>query len=100
MVTKAKTAQKRRIPTNITMEEVRETEATLARTLKILRAMDGYTQEDVARAIGTSVTNISHWETGLKVPRPEWLTALAKFYGVEVGNLFGVKVEKKKGKRK
>jgi transcriptional regulator with XRE-family HTH domain len=83
------------------MEDARETEATLAKTLKTLRTMDGYTQEDVARAIGTSVTNISHWETGLKVPRPEWLTALAKLYGVEVGNLFGVKVEKQaKRKRK
>ena len=99
-MTKAKIAQKRRGPSNVTMEEVRETEATLARTLKMLRAVGGYTQDEVARAIGTTVTNISHWETGLKVPRPEWLTALAKFYGVEVGNLFGVKVEKKKGKRK
>lgn len=99
-MTKAQTAQRRSVPTNITMEETRETEATLARTLKMLRNMDGYTQDEVARAIGTSVTNISHWETGLKVPRPEWLTALAKLYDVEVGNLFGVKVEKKKGKRK
>lgn len=93
-------AQKRNTPINVTMEEARETEATLAKTLKALRAMDGYTQEDVARAIGTSVTNISHWETGLKVPRPEWLTALAKLYDVEVGNLFGVKVEKKAKRKK
>ena len=66
----------------------------------MFREMDGLSQDDVARAIGTTVANVSHWETGLKVPRPEWLTALAKLYGVEVGNLFGVKVEKKKGRRK
>ena len=94
-------ARKQASPINVTKSDVESTEAKLAKTLKMFREVEGLTQEQVARAIGTSVTNISHWENGLKVPRPEWLTALAKLYGVEVGNLFGVitKEQKKSKKR-
>ena len=93
-------ARKPAIPINVTREESRTTEAVLAKTLKLFREMSGLTQEQVAREIGATSTSISHWENGLKVPRPEWLTALAKLYGVEVGNLFGVEVQPKKKKRK
>lgn len=95
-------ARKKSFPTNITPEENRTTEAVLARTLKLFREMSGLTQEQVAKAIGASPISISHWENGLKVPRSEWLTALAKLYGVEVCHLFGQESEepKKRGKRK
>ena len=95
-------ARKKPFPINITPEESRTTEAILAKTLKYFRELSGLTQEQAAEAIGASSVSLSHWETGLKVPRPEWLTALAKLYGVEVGNLFGELTEepKKRGKKK
>lgn len=94
-------ARKRRQPLNVTAEDSLTTEAVLARTLKMFRQLSGMTQEEVAAAIGTSPVIISHWENGLKVPRSEWLTALARLYGVEVGHLYGVPVEPdKKRKRK
>lgn len=66
----------------------------------MFREAAGFTQQEAANAIGTSVTNISHWENALKVPRPEWLTALAELYGVTVGNLFGEITEDPKKRRK
>lgn len=95
-------ARKKSFPTNITPEESRTTEADLARTLKFFREASGLTQEQAAEAIGASPVSLSHWETGLKVPRPEWLTALAKLYGVEVCHLFGQQSEepKRRGKKK
>ena len=94
-------ARKRSAPINVTIEETRETEAILAKTLKMFREASGLTQDQVAKAIGASPMAISHWETGLKVPRPEWLTALAKLYDVKVANLFGeITEDPKKRKRK
>ena len=87
-------------PINITPEDARTTEAILAKTLKEFRESAGLTQEEAAAAIGASPQAMSHWETGLKVPRPEWLTALAKLYGVHVGNLFGSVVEEPKKKKR
>jgi DNA-binding transcriptional regulator YiaG len=95
----AQAAKKQRTPTNVSPEEVSETEATLAKNIKMYREAFGMTQEEVARAIGTSISSVQHWEQGLKVPRPEWLTSLAKLYRIEVANLFGLKAQKV-GKRK
>lgn len=97
---KSQIARKPSAPINVTREESLTTEAVLARTLKLFREMSGLTQEQVAREIGATVTSISHWENGLKVPRSEWLTALAKLYGCEVGHLFGVAIEPEKKKRR
>lgn len=38
-------------------------EDALANTLRLMREHKGYTQESVARSLGTSSANISRWET-------------------------------------
>ena len=58
----------------------------------------GLTQQEVARRIGSSTQAVAHWEQGLKIPRPEWLGALAKLYDIEVGTLLNVP-PKTKGRR-
>ena len=58
----------------------------------------GLTQQEVARRIGSSTQAVQHWEQGLKIPRPEWLGALAKLYDIEVGTLLNVP-PKTKGRR-
>lgn len=93
-------AKKQSYPENVKSTEVDEMLATLARNLKVFREMCGLTQEKVARTIGSTVSSVAKWEGGYSVPRPEWLTALAKLYGVHVANLFGEKVPEKRGKRK
>ena len=92
--------RKQRTPQNITEEEAYSVEHALARNIKMFREIHGLTQEDVARAIGSSLSAVSKWESAVMVPRPEWLASLAKLYDVPVGYLFGVEESKKKNKRK
>ena len=75
-------------PSNFSREELTELEVTIAKNLKMYRELFGLTQQEVARRIGASVQAVAHWEQGLKIPRPEWLGALAKLYDVEVGVFF------------
>ena len=96
----AEPARKHRFPENISREDVRTTEAILARTLKMFREAAGLTQEEAAREIGATVSALTKWEHGVSVPRPEWLTALAELYECSVGNLFGEITEDPKKRRK
>lgn len=93
-------ARKQTHPENVSEREVDEILRTLARNLKMFREMCGLTQEKVARTIGSTVSSVAKWEGGYSVPRPEWLTALAKLYGVHVANLFGERSPEKKGRKK
>ena len=93
-------ARKQSHPQNVTNSEVEEMLHVLARNLKLFREMCNLTQENVARTIGSTVSSVAKWEGGYSVPRPEWLTALAKLYGVHVANLFGERAPEKKGRKK
>ena len=77
-------------PSNFSREERTELEVTIAKNLKMYRELFGLTQQEVARRIGSSTQAVQHWEQGLKIPRPEWLGALAKLYDIEVGTLLNV----------
>ena len=77
-------------PSNFSREERTELEVTIAKNLKMYRELFGLTQQEVARRIGSSTQAVAHWEQGLKIPRPEWLGALAKLYDIEVGTLLNV----------
>jgi len=96
----AQPERKQRTPQNITEEEAYSVEHALAKNIKMFREIHGLTQEDVARAIGSSLSAVSKWESAVMVPRPEWLASLAKLYDIPVGYLFGVEESKKKNKRK
>jgi DNA-binding transcriptional regulator YiaG len=46
-------------------------------TLRELREWAVLTQEELARLVGISVTTVSHWETGSKLPRSSKVQKLA-----------------------
>ena len=53
--------------------------------IKILRLLNGYTQEAIAALLGTSRPSIVVWESGKHPPSPEYVIRLAEMVGVEPG---------------
>lgn len=51
------------------------------------REASGYTQEQVADALGVSRAMVSYWESGTRAPSDRQLVAMARLYDVEVGRL-------------
>lgn len=62
---------------------------TIADKLKALRKAKGYTQQDVADAIGISRATIGGYEIGRRQPRLPDLQKMADFYGVGL-DYFGI----------
>lgn len=60
--------------------------STIADKLRALRG--NIPRETVCNAIGISVSALSMYETGGRVPRDEIKIALAKFYGKSVESIF------------
>src|SRR5829696_238917 len=56
--------------------------------LKALRRAKGWTQTDLALAVGTEQYAVSEWERGLRPPRPSTIRRLAKALDVETEALF------------
>lgn len=54
-----------------------------------LRKKKGWTQEDLAKAVGASRPTVSQWETGWSVPKLRRLEDLAKALDCKVSDLFG-----------
>ena len=63
--------------------------STIADKLKALRKAKGYTQQDVADAIGTSRATVGGYEIGRRQPRLPDLQKMADFYGVGL-DYFGI----------
>ena len=59
----------------------------LSSRLKELREANGYTQEDIAAALGVVRQTYSHYETGSRSPSAETLYKLAGIYNVAVSDL-------------
>lgn len=55
---------------------------------KLISLRAGRSRESVANAVGISVSALTMYETGERIPRDEIKIALAHFYGVRVGELF------------
>jgi transcriptional regulator with XRE-family HTH domain len=53
--------------------------------IKILRLLNGYTQEAIAALLGISRPSIVVWESGKHPPSPEYVIRLAELVGVEPG---------------
>lgn len=51
------------------------------------RARARYSQDDVGAALGISRAMVSYWESGTRAPNDRQLSALARFYGVELAAL-------------
>ena len=69
-----------------------------------LRTARGYTQVDLAKALGATQRVISYYETKGEWPTPEFLVALVRGLGVSADELLGIKPPKlateELGKRK
>lgn len=59
----------------------------LPEKLKELRKLHGYTQDDVAAALGIVRQTYSHYETGRRLPTPDMLFRLAGLYSVSLDDL-------------
>lgn len=59
--------------------------------LKELRKEKGYSQKEVAKAIGITLSAYSNYEQGIREPSYEILILLCKFYNVSADYLLGLK---------
>ena len=55
---------------------------------RLIDARGGRTQTEVAKALGISVSALSMYESGERVPRDEVKEQMAMYYGLTVGFLF------------
>ncbi len=53
------------------------------------RRRAGVRQEDLASALGITCQAVSRWETGLSYPDLELIPAIADYFGIGIGELFG-----------
>lgn len=60
----------------------------VAGKLKKLRYDKQLTQAEVAKCLGISVSAITNYELGVRIPRDEIKIRLAKFYGKSVSDIF------------
>ena len=63
----------------------------LDKVLKELRAVSGITQQRLADELGVSKGAVAMWETGKRMPEGSMLVSIAKFFGVSVVMLLGVR---------
>ena len=55
---------------------------------KLVNLRGNKTQEEVAQAIGVSVSAIGMYESGRRIPRDGVKIALANYYGMNIQSLF------------
>ncbi len=61
----------------------------LGNNIRQLRRRNGYTQEDLAQALGVTSQAVSRWESGGGYPDMNLIPSLANFFGVTIDELFG-----------
>ena len=66
----------------------------LEENIRAMRREKGFTQEQLAEAMGVSTASVSKWETGVAMPELGMLAALADFFEVSVDALIGHTVGK------
>ena len=64
-----------------------EATMTTGEKIQALRTMKGWSQDDLARKLGTKGPNVSRWETNRIAPSAETLKELAKQFDVSVDYL-------------
>lgn len=62
---------------------------TLAYTMKMLRIMRGYTQQDIADKLHKTTNAVSNWELGNTSPPVDDLMELCKLYDVTPNQMYG-----------
>ena len=66
--------------------------SNLNENIKFYRKEKGFTQEQLAEAMGVSVGAVSKWESGASVPELSLIMELADFFEISVDALLGYKV--------
>lgn len=61
----------------------------LSKNIRSYRKEQGYTQEQLAEALGVTVGAVSKWETGLSVPDIQLIVEMADFFRTSVDVLLG-----------
>lgn len=67
---------------------------TFGQRLYALRTQRGFTQMELAKALGTTQRVISYYETKGELPTPDVLVALVRTLGVSADELLGLKPSK------
>ena len=65
----------------------------ICENLRILRAKERYSMEDVAEIIGVSRQSVAKWESGESLPDIEKCVKLAKLYKVTLDDLVSATIE-------
>jgi len=55
---------------------------------KLMNLRQGKPRRDVAKSLGISVSTLTMYELGNRIPRDEFKVELAKYYNTSVGELF------------
>ena len=55
---------------------------------KLIELRGNRSQEEVAKALGISVSALSMYEQGNRIPRDEIKIRMAKYYGISIDDLF------------
>jgi transcriptional regulator with XRE-family HTH domain len=71
---------------NITKREIQKKEVPMNEKLIALRGERS--QEEVAKALGISVSALSMYEQGNRIPRDEIKVKMAEYYGISIESLF------------
>lgn len=61
--------------------------ANLDKALRILRERQGFSQADLAAALGVAASTVSSWERGVRVPSLPVLAGVAEALGLGLGDL-------------
>lgn len=76
---------------------IRKVDPHFAKRLKEFREARGYTQTDVADALGVQKSTISKWELGQREASLATIKQLCRIYGVEPGYFINFEYEEEKG---
>ena len=65
----------------------------LGNNIKKLRISAGYKQKDLAKFLGVSISTVSSWENGKKLPYGKNLKKLVDFFGVSETDIFSKNID-------
>lgn len=62
----------------------------ISERIKYLRENQGYTQADLARALGITRSSVNAWEMGISVPSTQYIIELANIFKISTDYLLGM----------
>lgn len=68
----------------------------LGERIRLLRQINGRTQDTLAAVLGVTAQAVSRWEKGICYPDMELIPSIANYFGVSIDELFGYENERTK----